>query len=85
MSDIQIKALCPSPEISAMLSEILIETVANGGSVSFMHPLAPAKAQAFWRCVAAGVARQLRERGIGVGRAPPEGVLAFLDGWRRQL
>jgi 3-oxoacyl-[acyl-carrier protein] reductase len=36
-------------------------------------------------CVAAGVARQLEERGIGVGRAPPEGVLAFLDGWRRQL
>jgi 3-oxoacyl-[acyl-carrier protein] reductase len=35
-------------------------------------------------CVAAGVARQLRERGIGVGRAPPEGVLAFLDRWRRQ-
>jgi 3-oxoacyl-[acyl-carrier protein] reductase len=35
--------------------------------------------------VAAGVARQLRERGIGVGRAPPEGVLGFLDGWRRQL
>jgi 3-oxoacyl-[acyl-carrier protein] reductase len=34
--------------------------------------------------VAPGVARQLRERGIGVGRAPPEGVLAFLDGWRRQ-
>ena len=31
-----------------------------------------------------GVARQLRERGIGVGRAPPQGVLAFLDGWRRQ-
>jgi NAD(P)-dependent dehydrogenase (short-subunit alcohol dehydrogenase family) len=32
-----------------------------------------------------GLAGQLRERGIGVGRAPPEGVLAFLDGWRRQL
>ena len=24
-----------------MLCEMLIETVANGGSVSFMHPLAP--------------------------------------------
>jgi 3-oxoacyl-[acyl-carrier protein] reductase len=30
-----------------------------------------------------GVARQLRERGICVGRAPPEGMLGFLDGWRR--
>ncbi|XSC46638.1 GNAT family N-acetyltransferase [Bradyrhizobium sp. RDT10] len=48
MSDIQIKALSPSPEISAMLSEILIETVANGGSVSFMHPLSQAVAEAFW-------------------------------------
>jgi NAD(P)-dependent dehydrogenase (short-subunit alcohol dehydrogenase family) len=30
------------------------------------------------------VARQLRERGITVGRAPPEEVLAFLERWRRQ-
>jgi ribosomal protein S18 acetylase RimI-like enzyme len=49
MSDIKIKALSPSPEIGAMLSEILIETVANGGSVSFMHPLSQATAEAFWR------------------------------------
>jgi NAD(P)-dependent dehydrogenase (short-subunit alcohol dehydrogenase family) len=36
-------------------------------------------------CVPPGIARRLRERGIGVGRAPPAGVLGFLDGWRRQL
>ena len=30
------------------------------------------------------VARRLRERGITVGRAPPEAVLAFLDQWRRR-
>ena len=48
MSNIEIKALSPSPEIRAMLSEILIETVANGGSVSFMHPLSPEAAEAFW-------------------------------------
>ena len=34
--------------------------------------------------VSPGVARQLRERGISVGRAPPDGVLPFLDRWRRQ-
>jgi NAD(P)-dependent dehydrogenase (short-subunit alcohol dehydrogenase family) len=34
--------------------------------------------------VAPGVARQLPARGISVGRAPPEEVLAFLDRWRRQ-
>jgi NAD(P)-dependent dehydrogenase (short-subunit alcohol dehydrogenase family) len=31
-----------------------------------------------------GVARQFRERGITVGRAPPEAVLSFLDAWRRR-
>jgi ribosomal protein S18 acetylase RimI-like enzyme len=48
MSNIEIKALSPSPEIRATLGEILIETVANGGSVSFMHPLSQAAAEAFW-------------------------------------
>jgi 3-oxoacyl-[acyl-carrier protein] reductase len=35
--------------------------------------------------VAPGVARVLRERGITVGRAPPEELLSFLDRWRRQV
>jgi ribosomal protein S18 acetylase RimI-like enzyme len=48
MSDIKIKALKLSPEICAALSELLIETVANGGSVSFMHPLSREAAEAFW-------------------------------------
>jgi NAD(P)-dependent dehydrogenase (short-subunit alcohol dehydrogenase family) len=30
------------------------------------------------------VARRLRERGITVGRAPPEAMLSFLEMWRRQ-
>jgi GNAT superfamily N-acetyltransferase len=38
------------------LAELLIDSIDGGASVSFMHPLAPAKAQAFWRRVAAGVA-----------------------------
>ena len=48
MSKIEIRPLNASPQIRAMLSEILIEVVANGGSVSFMHPLAQADAEAFW-------------------------------------
>lgn len=36
------------PDVIAALSEILVETVANGGSVSFMHPLAPEVAAEFW-------------------------------------
>ena len=49
MADIEIKALTATADIRAMLSDILIETVANGGSVSFMHPLAPEAADKFWR------------------------------------
>ena len=37
------------------LSDLLIDCVDGGASVSFMHPLASAKAQAFWRRIAADV------------------------------
>ncbi|MGI4788965.1 MAG: GNAT family N-acetyltransferase [Janthinobacterium lividum] len=48
MPEIEIRALSASLEICQMLSEILVETVANGGSVSFMHPLMPETAATFW-------------------------------------
>ena len=38
------------------LADILIDCVEGGASVSFMAPLARAKAEAFWQGVAAGVA-----------------------------
>ena len=38
------------------LSELLIDCVEGGASVSFMHPLSFAKAQAFWERVAASAA-----------------------------
>ena len=38
------------------LADILIDCVEGGASVSFMSPLSRAKAEAFWRDVAAGVA-----------------------------
>ena len=47
--EIKIAALEASPAVYAALSEMLIETVGHGGSVSFMHPLAPEAADAFWR------------------------------------
>jgi ribosomal protein S18 acetylase RimI-like enzyme len=46
--DVEIVALSASPGVVAALAETLIETVASGGSVSFMHPLAPDVATAFW-------------------------------------
>jgi len=43
-------------ERCSALADILIDCVEGGASVSFMAPLSRAKAQAFWRGVAEGVA-----------------------------
>lgn len=60
MSEIEIKALSASPKICEMLSEILIEVVADGGSVSFMHPLDLKTARAFWDGALAAATREER-------------------------
>lgn len=60
MSEIEIRALTSSPEIRDTLAEILIEVVASGGSVSFMHPLSPEAAGAFWDAALAAAARDER-------------------------
>jgi ribosomal protein S18 acetylase RimI-like enzyme len=57
MSNIEISELHASSTIRAMLSGLLIETVANGGSVSFMHPLRPEAAEAFWSNALAAATR----------------------------
>ena len=57
MPDIQIRSLSPSPDIRASLCEMLIEAVAHGGSVSFMHPLSPEMANDFWEKSLAAAAR----------------------------
>jgi GNAT superfamily N-acetyltransferase len=44
------------------LADVLIDCVDGGASVSFMHPLTRARAVAFWRGVAQGVAA--RERAL---------------------
>jgi GNAT superfamily N-acetyltransferase len=44
----------------AGLSHVLIDCVEGGFSVSFMHPLTPQRADAFWRKVAADVAAGAR-------------------------
>lgn len=56
--DIQIRILqsLGDYEING-LSDVLIDCVAGGASVSFMWPLTREKAQAYWRTVAASVAR----------------------------
>ena len=57
MSAIDIKTLSATPHILDMLGDILVETVAHGGSVSFMHPLAPQAARSFWAGALAAAAR----------------------------
>ena len=44
----------------AQLSELLIDCVEGGASVSFMHPLTRERATAFWRRVAEDVAARTR-------------------------
>lgn len=60
---------------AALLYEHAARHVRRGGaivSISAVEQMTP------------GVAGQLRERGITVGRASPEAVLSTLDGWRRR-
>ena len=54
---LRIEPLVSSPVINAALSEILIEVVAAGGSVSFMHPLSPESAADFWQASLAAASR----------------------------
>ena len=60
MRGIHIAPLNSSPPIRAALSEILIEAVASGGSVSFMHPLPSETADAFWQASLAAADRDQR-------------------------
>jgi ribosomal protein S18 acetylase RimI-like enzyme len=57
MDSIKIEALSASAEPLAVLADLLVKTVAAGGSVSFMHPLAPEAASAFWEKSLAAAAR----------------------------
>lgn len=52
-----IKPVSATPENIAALSDLLIETVASGGSVSFMHPLERQEATDFWRNAFASAAQ----------------------------
>jgi ribosomal protein S18 acetylase RimI-like enzyme len=60
MNSIEIGTLTPAAETQDMLAELLVATVAAGGSVSFMHPLAPQAAKAFWEKSLAAAEREER-------------------------
>lgn len=52
----------------AALSDVLIDCVEGGASVSFMWPMTRAKAETFWRGVASSIARG--ERAVMIAEAP---------------
>jgi GNAT superfamily N-acetyltransferase len=57
MSGIRVRRLASLSERDVQeLSDVLIDCVAGGASVSFMYPMTRAKAEAFWRGVAASAA-----------------------------
>lgn len=60
MDGFEIRPLTAEPAVLAQLSEIIVEVVAGGGSVSFMHPMPLAQAQAFWTGALAAAARDER-------------------------
>lgn len=57
MLEIKIAPLQDAQHIRAALCEMLVETVANGDSVGFMHPLALDVADAFWKDSLAAAAK----------------------------
>jgi 3-oxoacyl-[acyl-carrier protein] reductase len=70
--------------------DVVVHTTPGSGSLLFQHAARHVRPRGAIVSidpadrVVPGVARRLRERGISVGRAPPEDVLVFLDRWRRQ-
>ncbi len=52
-----IKQLQAEPATIDQLATLLVEVVAHGGSVSFMHPMPLADARMFWEGALAGAAR----------------------------
>src|ERR1700754_2312039 len=72
MPPFAIKPLLDPPPIRASLSELLVETVASGGSVSFMHPMPLRDADVFWTDSLAAAAPGER---IVVGGFADEGLI----------
>jgi NAD(P)-dependent dehydrogenase (short-subunit alcohol dehydrogenase family) len=70
--------------------DVIVHTTADSASVLYQHAARHVGERGAIVSVPAaermtpGVARQFRERGITIGRAPPGAVLPFLDEWRRR-
>jgi ribosomal protein S18 acetylase RimI-like enzyme len=80
MADLTVRSLSNTPEVVDRLAEILIETVAAGGSVHFMDPVAPGEAEVYWReaLAAADSGRRIVLGGF-IGERLAGTVTLFLD------
>lgn len=80
MPDLQILPLTDTPDTRRQLCELLIDTVAAGGSVSFMHPLPYSQADHFWAGSLAAAARGERVvLGVWEGERLQATVTLLLD------
>lgn len=59
-TEYSILPLTAQPDIIAALARLLIDTVANRGSIGFMHPVSVEKATAFWERSLAAAGSGLR-------------------------
>jgi ribosomal protein S18 acetylase RimI-like enzyme len=76
----RITILQPDPDTCATLAALLVDVVAGGGSVSFMHPLAPQDALAFWTAsLQAGARGERAVLGAWEGEALVATVTVLLD------
>ena len=70
--------------------DVVVHTTTGSASLLYQHAARHVRPRGAIVSISAaervtpGVARQLRERGISVGSAPPEDLLSFLDRWRQQ-
>jgi 3-oxoacyl-[acyl-carrier protein] reductase len=70
--------------------DVVVHTTSGSDSVLYQHAAQHVRSRgaivstSVTGHMSPGVARQLGERGISVGRALPEDLVSFLDRWRRQ-
>jgi 3-oxoacyl-[acyl-carrier protein] reductase len=70
--------------------DVVVHTTTGSAALLYLHAARHVRARGAIVSTSAAerippeIAPQLRERGVTVGRAPPEAVLSFLDEWRRR-
>jgi 3-oxoacyl-[acyl-carrier protein] reductase len=70
--------------------DVVVHTTTKTASLLYQNAALHVRPRGAVVCISAAsrvtpqVARQLRERGITVGSAPANGLIAFLDKWRKQ-